>query len=458
MQRKFLLLLWLIIPLFGLTGTGFFVILAPSLALDTHLPVASDYRPNQDDLHRYFALPAILAGGLKIEIGKATAYVNMDLKQEFSAFLMGNSFSNLPLSLNSPIPAVDMNFPRLGYFQWIDDNVQLSLGRRKLAFGPATYSFVLSDWSPYFDHFWLSLSGDAKGREYFYNFFAVSADRTVYGAPKTLLGHRIGFMGSNFRLTLGEENLIYGVYPDLQDLGPFLIYHHTYQNRSNVTATLAGELKVENLTAYGELTLDDFRLKSEGEQSNPTALGWFAGVSYSLWGGDVYSGPVFAQESHALRDVTLEKAGGLKVRYEHYHATPYLYNRNEEIGKFTYPYRFNVLWFDSWPTVTGFFGFPYGPDSSLDLLGLEYENTKVALTILFEYLRKGSIDINTPYLPPFEENWYALKGPIKNTFSLSLEGMVALDENTSLYTTARATLEEKLDCYFNLGFIKIISF
>ncbi|MCY0495696.1 hypothetical protein OVV82_26530, partial [Klebsiella pneumoniae] len=87
-------------------------------------------------------------------------------------------------------------------------------------------------------------------------------------------------MNDYLKISFGEQNLIYGVYPDLQDLGPFLIYHHTYQDRSNVTATLAGEFRIRESVLYGEFTLDDFRLKSEGPFSNPTAFGWLAGVSY----------------------------------------------------------------------------------------------------------------------------------------------------------------------------------
>jgi len=250
----------LIIPLMVLGSTGLHVILSPSLTLDNIPSVTSNYEPDLEDLNRYMRVPAIFSGGLEITFGNSRLYVNMDLRQEFSDYLMGDWFSNLPLSTTSFLPAVDMNFPRLGYFERRDANSLISLGRRKLSLGSSTYSFVLSNTLPYFDHLWIELNGKAKSGEYLYNFFVISSDRTVGGGPKTLLGHRFGYMNDNLKLTFGEENLVYGVYPDLQDLGPFLIYHHTYQSNSNVTATLAAEIKLSDViaTASSHLMILDF--------------------------------------------------------------------------------------------------------------------------------------------------------------------------------------------------------
>lgn len=448
-----LLTILIMIPLICIGGTGFFVVVSPALSLDNFSPFSGSYKPDLEDLNRYFDLPPAFSGGLNIELGKSTAYVNMDLRQEFSSFLTGNHFSNLPFSPGSIVPAVDMNFPRIGYYQWLDENVHLSIGRRKLSLGPATYSFVLSDVLPYFDNLWIRLSAGGKAGEYFYNFFAISADRTIYGAPKTLLGHRFGFMNEKLKVTFGEENLVYGVYPDLQDLGPFLIYHHTYQDRSNVTATLAAEVKFGESLIYGEFTLDDFRLASEGSNSNPTAFGWLAGISYSI-PGEAYAGPDMIDRKHAIRDETLAAAGGMKLFYEHYHATTYLYNRGEDIGKFTYAYRFNVLWLDSWPIVSGFFGFPYGPDSVVDLVGVKYERPELSLTGLLEYVRTGSIDINSTYFPPFDTDWYGPKEPIKRSVSLFLKGLLAIGNDAAIFASAKLMFKERFYFYMNLGFIK----
>ena len=457
MKKRYLLLSMLIIPLVFFGSTGLYIILSPSLNLNNYPLEPGNYRPVQRDLNRYFSSPPLFSGGLVLEFNRWTAFVNMDLRQEFSAFLMRKNFTNIPLSVGSFLPAVDMNFPRLGYIERIDENSHLSIGRRKLSFGPSTYSFVLSDTLPYFDHFWLRLSADGRREgKYFYNFFAISADRTIYGAPKTLIGHRFGFMNDYLKISFGEQNLIYGVYPDLQDLGPFLIYHHTYQDRSNVTATLAGEFRIRESVLYGEFTLDDFRLKSEGPFSNPTAFGWLAGVSYQIKSGDVYSGPNFAVEEHSIKDDTIENGGGLNLRYEHYHSTTYLYNRGEEIGKFTYPYRFNVMWLDSWPIVTGFFGFPYGPDSTVDLLALEYQNADSFLSLSAEFIRRGAIDIDSPYSPPFDQNWYGLKEPITRSLLLSMKALFKVRTDTGLFVSGTLFFEDRVKFYMNLGFMKTL--
>ncbi|HCO70107.1 MAG TPA: hypothetical protein DIT26_05935, partial [Mesotoga infera] len=366
-------------------------------------------------------------------------------------------FSNLPLSTTSFLPAVDMNFPRLGYFERRDANSLISLGRRKLSLGSSPYSFVLSNTLPYFDHLWIELNGKAKSGEYLYNFFVISSDRTVGGGPKTLLGHRFGYMNDNLKLTFGEENLVYGVYPDLQDLGPFLIYHHTYQSNSNVTATLAAEIKLSDVIAYGEFTLDDFRLSTESPNSNPTAFGWFAGFSWKISDGLPYSGLRFTESENEIRDRTLLNSGGLRLRIEHYHATTYLYNRGTSIGKFTYQYRFNVLHLDSWPVITGFFGFPYGPDSTLSLVGIEYESQNTLVKVALELLREGSFTIDSPYSPPFDQDWYGPKKPINRSLILSLASFFTCCPDTALFADGKVIFADNIDFWINVGFIKRFS-
>ncbi|RLL88132.1 hypothetical protein Y696_12765 [Mesotoga sp. H07pep.5.4] len=457
MSKCCLSLLMLIIPLMILGSTGLHVTLSPSLSLDNIPSVASNYVPDLEDLDRYMRIPAIFSGGMEIAIGNSQLYVNMDLRQEFSDYLMGDWLSNLPLSTTSFLPAIDVNFPRLGYFERRDSNSFISLGRRKLGLGVSTYSFVISNFLPYFDHLWIELNGQAKSGEYLYDFFAVSADRTISGGPKTLLGHRFGYMNENLKVTFGEENLVYGVYPDLQDLGPFLIYHHTYQSNSNVTATLAAEVKLSDVMAYGEFTLDDFRLTSESSNSNPTAFGWVAGFLWRISDGRPYTGPKLDESEHEIRDKTLLQDGGLRVRMEHYHSTTYLYNRGTNIGKFTYPYRFNVLHLDSWPVITGFYGFPYGPDSTLTLIGIEYESQNVSLKIAAELLRAGSVTIDSPYSPPFDPEWYGPKKPITTSFILTGEGFYAANQNTTLFVAGKLTFSRKVDFGINVGFIRMFS-
>jgi len=457
LSKKHALLLMLIIPLITLGSTGLHVILSPSLSFNSFPAVSNTYKPSLEDFNRYMNVPAIFSGGMEISLGKSRLYVNMDLRQEFSDYLTGEWFTNLPLSTTSFFPAVDMNFPRAGYFERRDSNSLISLGRRKLSLGSSTYSFVLSNTLPYFDHLWIELNGKAKSGEFLYNFFVISSDRTIAGGPKTLLGHRFGYMNDNFKVTFGEENLVYGVYPDLQDIGPFLIYHHTYQDHSNVTATIAAEVRIDSAVAYGEFTLDDFRLSTESPNSNPTAFGWLAGLSWKISDGLPYSGQKFTDSENEIRDRTLLNSGGLRVRIEHYHATTYLYNRGTSIGKFTYQYRFNVMHLDSWPVITGFFGFPYGPDSTLSLVGIEYESQNMLVKSGLELLREGSLTIDSPYSPPFDQNWYGPKGPINRSLILSLESFFTCCPDTVLFAGGKLIFADHINFWMNIGFIKRFS-
>lgn len=457
LSKKHALLLMLIIPLIALGSTGLHVILSPSLSFNSFHAVSNSYRPSLEDLNRYFSVPSIFSGGMEISLGRSRLYVDMDLRQEFSDYLTGEWFTNLPLSSTSYLPEVDMNFPRLGYFERRDENSLISFGRRKLSLGGSTYSFVLSNTLPYFDHLWIELNGKAKSGEYLYNFFVISSDRTVSGGPKTLLGHRFGYMNDNLKVTFCEENLVYGVYPDLQDIGPFLIYHHTYQDHSNVTATIAAEVKIDRAVAYGEFTLDDFRLSTESPNSNPTAFGWLTGFSWKISDGLPYSGLKFTEAENEIRDRTLLNSGGLRVRIEHYHATTYLYNRSTSIGKFTYQYRFNVMHLDSWPIITGFFGFPYGPDSTLSLVGIEYESQNVFVKAALELLREGSFTIDSPYSPPFDQDWYGPKKPINRSLILSLASLFAFCPDTALFADGKVIFADHIDFWINVGFIKVFS-
>jgi len=447
----------LFIPLIAVGSTGLHVVLSPSFSVNSIPAVTSNYKPVLGDLSRYMEIPPLFSGGMEIRLGDSRLYVDIDVRQEFSDYLMGNWFSNLPLSTASFLPSVDMNFPRLGYFERKDENSLFSIGRRKLSLGSSTYSFVLSNYLPYFDHIWIELNARAKSGVYSYNFFAISSDRTIAGGPKTLLGHRFGYMNDNLRLTFGEENLVYGVYPDLQDLGPFLIYHHTYQERSNVTATLAAEVKLGKSVVYGEFTLDDFRLATESIDSNPTAFGWVVGISWKILEGTPYSGMKFAESENEIRDRGLIQSGGLEVRVEHYHATTYLYNRGTSIGKFTYQYRFNVLHLDSWPVITGFFGFPYGPDSTLSLLGLLYESQNISLSVKAEVLRTGSVSIDSPYEPPFEPDWYGPRKPITTSLNLSFESFFSIDPDTAIFAGGSLLLSREMNFWLNMGFIRRFS-
>ncbi|OAA31343.1 hypothetical protein AT15_07550 [Kosmotoga arenicorallina S304] len=394
--------------------------ISPAFSLNNYESVDGSYEPNLYDLLRYYSLPALGKAGFQISNEHLEAAMFIEARQDFSAFLLGRDFSNLPLSVGSWAPFFDANYPRVGYIQWGSSSVLISAGRRKLKWGPATYDIGLSSVPPYFDHLWLQFSDETFFGSFDYNFFAISADRSVYGDPKTLLGHKWAFSSDAFRLSFAEENLIYGVYPDLQDIGPFIIYHHSYQTHSNVMFFVTAEMLLKSFRIYGEFGLDEFRLNTEGENSRPTAFGWLAGVEWSsseIW-NKVRNKEYF--DDFTLFERGLSTPSAVKLRYEYYHTTPYLYNRDADIGKFTYPFRLNVMWLNMWPDIDFFFGFPYGPDVSLHLLSYQWNKEKIELFSQVEFLAMGSYGIDSPYYAPYEHDWYKLVEPVSRQVILTV--------------------------------------
>ena len=411
-MRNFFLFCTFLVAGIVFSMTSIYLGISPGLSLNNYGSVDGSYEPNLYDLLRYYSLPALGKAGFQINTNHLEAAMFIEARQDFSAFLLGRDFSNLPLSVGSWAPFFDANYPRVGYIQWSSENFLISAGRRKLKWGPATYDIGLSDVPVYYDHLWLQFDDDTHFGNFDYNFFAISADRSVYGDPKTLFGHKWAFSGEVFRLCFAEENLIYGVYPDLQDIGPFIIYHHSYQTHSNVMFFVTMESILKNFRIYSEFGLDEFRLNTEGENSRPTAFGWLVGVEWSS--SDSWNR---IRNKEYFEDFTLSERGlsvpsTVKLRYEYYHTTPYLYNRDADIGKFTYPIRMNVMWLSMWPDIDFFFGFPYGPDVSLHLLRLQWNKKKIEFSTKLEFLAMGSYGINSPYHDPYEHDWYKLVEPI----------------------------------------------
>ncbi|TYB95802.1 MAG: hypothetical protein FXF54_04470 [Kosmotoga sp.] len=456
-MRKILIVLFLVICISGISKINLEISFSPVLTINNYPDRTKFYNPNTDDLLRYSKMQPLARAGLTIDEGNLTGVIRFEAKQDFSAFLMGRDWCNLPISVDSYSPFFDANFPRLGFVEYDTEKITVSFGRRKLKYGPGFYDLALSDNSPYYDHLWFDYSASFILGTAGYRFIGISSDRSVYDAPKTLLKHGIWLDFGNFRLSISEENLIYGVYPDLQDLGPFIIYHHTYQSHSNVIAILYLDWFNDDWRFYGEAIFDDFRLSSEGNFSNPTAIGWFAGVERKILDGEAYKKSNLNDSDYTLYD-RQSKSGGLYLRYEYYRTSPYLYNRHSEIGKFVNPFRMNVMWLSSWTTINTFYGFKYGPDAELNLFEVRYEDKNFRSNLVFELLRKGDYDITDDYNPPFEHHWYRLVEPIKKIFKISVNIEYLLENKLLLMGNFSLMNDDEIRYYINLGLGKSFSF
>ncbi|HNQ71710.1 MAG TPA: hypothetical protein PKI56_11135, partial [Mesotoga prima] len=246
-MKRFLLPFLIVISVVLSAKTGLFLSVYPVLSLNNYTVHDRGYQPDFDDLRSYFSYPAFATAGVELSGSDYRALFRLDFRQDITSFLRGRSWSNFPIRHNAYTLYMDTDLPRVGFAEFENDFLRISAGKRKLHFGPATYNFVLSETVPYFEHLWLDLGEEVLSGKYFYSFFVISSDRSIFNSPRTLIGHSIGFEGSLARIGIVETNLISNTFPDLRDMSPFMVFHNNYAKNSNVNAGLFVESKIGSL-------------------------------------------------------------------------------------------------------------------------------------------------------------------------------------------------------------------
>ncbi|HCO69151.1 MAG TPA: hypothetical protein DIT26_00950, partial [Mesotoga infera] len=105
----------------------------------------------------------------------------------------------------------------------------------------------------------------------------------------------------------------------------------------------------------------------------------------------------------------------------------------------------------SYLVINGFYGFPYGPDISLDLLAVSFETRKILTELRIEYIRQGSYRIEDFYGEPFEFDWYKLAEPIIRKAMLSLDFHYSPDEKQEVVLSASMALSGKSEFSLKIG-------
>jgi len=97
---------------------------------------------------------------------------------------------------------------------------------------------------------------------------------------KSVYMHRITWRPRpDLRLGLTEGAVYYGRRPSISDLGPVLIQHDQYRNYDNMMWSFDGLwYPGPGLGLYAELAIDDLQAPTESETSDPSSLGFLAGV------------------------------------------------------------------------------------------------------------------------------------------------------------------------------------
>ncbi|SHE33873.1 hypothetical protein SAMN02745164_00250 [Marinitoga hydrogenitolerans DSM 16785] len=230
-----------------------------------------------------------------------------------------------------------------------------------------------------------------------------NADRRSIGIGyddpyKTLLIHRLDLKPFNFlRVSINELNLIGGKFPDIVDLNFMNILHNTYgEGYSNAMFAIDGEfLPLKGLKVYGEFAMDDFVVpltESGAEDYKPTAFAWGYGTQY-----------IFKLLN-----------GYINTKFENYKIYSWMYNRWQELLKFTGRYIDNNIIYDI-PM-----GYENGSGIESQLFAVEYIKNNVNIKITLEKIIMGEINLDTSYfdkeLKGNTETWEGPYGDTKENY------------------------------------------
>ncbi|MBQ5365400.1 MAG: hypothetical protein IIU49_04960 [Spirochaetales bacterium] len=269
------------------------------------------YMTKQDYWLEAFRSPSILDLGFVAQGDKFGVVFIMDIRQDTLAYFMnGNkgNFSNIPFLKHM----IELNFPRMGYIDYksTDESLYLSVGRRQIKWGPATYDLAISDSAPFLDSaiaqinipmnngwkFCYSFTGMAY--KYFLAYgkyidasYVADPDYDTWG-PKSTFAHKFSMENDHLRFTFAELNQVYGKDPSLLDFSPTVVWHDNYQDDfSNVMLSFTAEGKFGPVRAYANFTMDDYDLPHETPEpgtfsGKPPAIGFYAGVEINLLEGE----------------------------------------------------------------------------------------------------------------------------------------------------------------------------
>lgn len=457
--NQFVCWLFLIIPV-SMQAQDIYAILSPFVSLN-NLPVQDgSYTAELEDFVHWYSDAPLINLGFDLSFEEWELVLLIEGRQNLSDFLLGKALHNLS-------PSFDSELALAGYIARKGEPFSWSFGRRKLKMGPGEYSLHLSDTAPGFDHILMQLQFPKTYGKWSWNWLAISSDKTYApsntpwpivepesGFPfsyRTYIVHSLAFTGSAFRVSVSDINFIYGTTPDLQDFAVLVPFHGLFQKHQNMMFSLSAEGIAGPFRIYGELCMDDIRSSLEGAATNPTALGFLFGAEVTLFADEPYAhqDPLIV---HTWREESLEKSGGLRLRFEHYWNSAWMYNRYDPDGKITYTWRVNALGMDEATQIAEFFyGFPYGPDSILEKITLLYEKEDFTSTFYLQLLGQGENDIDSLYdnSNPFwaTTNWLGPNGYISWVPGLGFSGEYRLREWLTPFSKGYLHFEQPVVSY-----------
>ncbi len=386
----------------AIPNTSFFMSVSPELSANNWTYHPKSKWVDLVQAYRYDSMKPWMTFGYKTSIGNNfCALIFMDLRKEMGNYFYKDDNTNFPFTkLNPTSFALGFNFPTKGYLSYSNKNFAFHIGREQLSWGPMNHALALSDNSPYYDELsfiYTSLASFCKRFTFTYNLITVdpvlthkefdeqskSPDCNAHGFvykeyAKTLAAHRIDFLVfKNFRVGIGELNLIGGKFLDIQDVNPFIIWHNTYgEGYSNVIGDADfSYVPFNDMDLYGELVIDDVTMPTEAVNYKPTAYGYGLGMTKN-WG---------------------DWQNLSQIGVEYYYNCPWMYNRWQPYLTFTN----RIMRASNNPSSRLFtdypFGYIYGPD--VEALNLFYKghSSFMNLKLGFNWIKKGSITTLSNY-------------------------------------------------------------
>lgn len=424
-------------------AAGLWFDVAPLLTLTDRAAEADDYEPDIDDVVRYFDRPALLSGGFSLAAGPFRAAMVLELQQDFGEMLKGGALTNLLVGRDGTGFMFSNDYPNVGYLEGSGSWWRLSLGRRAINIGRGLGSLTVSGFNPRYDHATVGLSAPLGAGSLGYDFLVIGVPRTSGDADdgKSLFFHRLDLDFPAFSLGFSEYNLVTGVPLDLQDIGPFLVYHHLFADGSNVMFHLDGEWRpASSLRLYAETLMDDFQLGSEGSSSNPDAFGFSAGLQWRLLDGAPMERPRYFRKDYRLDLVSKPLDGGLIATLEAYWASTYLYRRKESASNQAYFTRYFMQSDSDRYEVPAWFAYPLGPDRILLRGDLTYSLPWLIIKLGGDFAILGAeYDTWTYTEGSYDDSWLGPQGPISFGWNAKLGVELTLGSSTLITAAFRAS-------------------
>ena len=400
----------------------------------------------QDTILRFDNRPELLAAGFEIETESILFAIKIDIREELSNFIRFTPSSNIPFLGNTKYAVTNAQYPQVAFIEYVNPYFFASVGRRKLDMGPGKYSFMLSkEAQPNIDSVVLGATYREGGFSLDYSFYTIGgSNSTINGhgneteKMKTFFIHKVSASNDVFIFGLSEMNCVYGAYPGIYDMTPFVLWHNLYQEEhSNVMIEVSMEGKIGPMRLWAQYAQDDLYFKGEGGFNNkPTGIGMGAGFDWKILEGEEFLSQVRKNDEYALSEDNLKDEGGVHLSGEFYWATNYLYNRresyggkfiNDRYGKLTLPYRFYSSYGGYTDKVDAYYlGFPYGPGSILFSLSLEMENKIIEGVVNASLLMRGDDNIDTVIDSSTYDTWLWLNGDVKRVWSMGCDLRLSL--------------------------------